>query len=67
MSFAAENMKQSLSGQAGRPSAENGPQEPGERQRGGAGGRVVSRALLQRAQTLGCSPSGFGFEVTMGR
>ena len=58
MSFAAENMMQSLGGQAGRSSAENGTQGPGERQRGGSRRpRVLQGALLQRAQAPGrCSP-----------
>ena len=58
MSFAAENMMQSLGGQAGRSSAENGTQGPGERQRGGSRRPcVLQGALLQRAQAPGrCSP-----------
>lgn len=66
MSFAAENMKQRLGSQAGRPSAENGPQGPGKRPRGGSRRpRVLQGALLPRAQTRGrCSP---WLAVTTGR
>ena len=54
MSFAAEKMKQRFVGQAGRPSAENGPQGPGQGLRGESRRpRVLQGALLPRAQTPG--------------